>query len=208
MSCTDCGGVYDIVICKGETFREIVMWSAEPYVYKPITAVPQLAPLRLTVPGHGMVTDHRCAISDVQGMTELNAEEEPPALSEYQQVVRVDANTIEINVINATSFTPYTSGGLIRYLTLISILGFLARMDIVDPTDGTVLFTLSTTNGRITIDDLTKKITLYISDEDTAGLTFDRGEYSLELESPSGEITTLLNGKVRVVAEITTTETP
>jgi hypothetical protein len=208
MSCTDCGGIYDIVICKGETFRNVVMWSVEPFVYKPITGVPQLAPLQLTVPGHDMVTDQMGAISDVLGMTEINAEEEPPALSEYKQVIAVDANTLEFNDINATSFDAYVSGGIVRYRTLVDLTGFLARIDIVNPNDGTVLFTLSTTNGRIIVDAVTKKITLYISDEDTALIDFTYGEYALELESLGNEITTLLNGKVRVVEEITTTETP
>lgn len=210
MSCeTGCGGRFDFTICKGETFRRVFMWTSEPFVYRAITAVPQLAPLQLTVPGHGVLTDQLVAISDVVGMVELNAEDEPPGISEYVRVDVVDANTIEINTINATSFTPYVSGGVLRYYTPVSILGFLARMDIVDPTDGTILFTLSTTNGRIIIDDTTKTITLLITDEDTAAITFTRGEYApLELESPSGEVTALLFGKVRVVDESTTTETP
>jgi hypothetical protein len=203
-----CAVEYDIDICMGVTWRYVAMWFTEPFIYKAITGVPQLAPLRLTVTGHGLVDYQRVAISDVLGMRELNAPEEPPDITDFLNQTVVDANTIEINSINASSYHAYTGGGNIRAHTPVDITGYLARMDIKDKVGGTILFTLSTTNGRIVVDNATKQITLLITDDESALFTWRRGVYTLELESPSGEVAALLTGRVTVIREVTTTETP
>lgn len=204
-----CAATHDIEICMGATWRRILMWSTEPFIYKAITGVPQLAPVRLTVVGHGLVDNQRVAISNVRGMTDLNAENEPPDIqTEYHDQSVIDANTIEINALNAVDFRAYTSGGYIRTHTPVDLTGYLARMDIKDKIGGTLLFTLSTTNGRITIDNTTKKITLLITDEESELFTFRKGVYTLEMESAGGEVIPLITGKVTITREVTTTETP
>lgn len=195
-------------LIKGTTWRRVLTWTSEPWVYVPITAVPQLAPLRLTVVGHGMLGDHRCAITDVKGMRELNAKYDPPRLNEYHAVTVVDVDTVEINDISAASYRPYTSGGYIRYYTPVDMAGALARMDIKDRAGGTILHTLSTTLGTITIDNAAKTITLLITDESSEDFTWDEGVYQLEIELSNGEVVTLIKGPFEAEDEITTTETP
>lgn len=203
-----CAATHDIEICMGATWRRIIMWNTEPFIYKAITAVPQLAPLRLTVVGHGLVSNQRVAISNVRGMTQLNAENEPPDISEYLDQTVIDVDTIEINSVNAVDFRTYTSGGYIRTFTPVDLTGYLARMDIKDKIGGTILFSLTTTNGRIEIDLVTKKITLLITDEETAAFTWKKGVYTLEMETAGEEVIPLITGKVAVMREVTTTETP
>lgn len=197
-----------LLIQRGSTWRQIFIWSTGPVVFKAITAVVQPAPLRLTVPNHGLVDDIVVAISNVRGMVELNAEHEPPVFSEYTPVTVIDVDTIELNGINAADFHDYESGGFVRFFTPVDLTGFLARMDIKDRIDGTLLVSLTTTNGGVTVDNARKKITTFMSDEDTALITWNTAVYSLEMEDAGGEVIELIENEITVTGEVTTTETP
>lgn len=198
----------NLTIQKGTTYRRVVTWAAGPIVYKAITAVPQLAPVRLTVVGHGIVDGWRVAISDVEGMRELNAAHEPPRLTEYWTATLVDVDTIEINELNAASYHAYTEGGFIRYYTPVDLTGYTARIDIRERAGGDILWNLSTTIGSIVIDVAAQTITFTITDEESADFEWRTGVYALEMESPGGEVTQLLAGTITALAEVTTTETP
>ena len=64
------------------------------------------------------------------------------------------------------------------------------------------LFELTTENGGI---DLTEdgEITLSMSADDTADLTFSRGVYDLEIVPPSGEPYKIIKGNVFIKREVT-----
>jgi hypothetical protein len=66
------------------------------------------------------------------------------------------------------------------------------------------LMSLTTANLRIILDNTTKTIKLDIDAADTAAITWKKGLYDLELESPGGVVTALLYGSVTVTREITT----
>lgn len=66
-----------------------------------------------------------------------------------------------------------------------------------------ILIELSTTNGRISIIPLDGRISLYVSDEDTAVLTPAKAVYDLEIYLPNGEVIRLIEGKVTIKAEVT-----
>lgn len=68
---------------------------------------------------------------------------------------------------------------------------------------GKELMSLTTENGRITLDNTTKTITLTISADDTAAITWKKGIYDLELESSAGIVTALMFGAVTVTKEVT-----
>ena len=68
-----------------------------------INAASQTDPCELDIPGHGFKTGDQVYINSVLGMTELNGN--------YYYITVLDLNTIELNGIDATGFTPYTSGG-------------------------------------------------------------------------------------------------
>lgn len=195
----------DLVIQQGRTFIRLLYWSTEPIVYKAITEADQSAPLRLKVVGHGLTTGWPVAITNVKGMTELNAEANAVKASDYKRVTVIDVDHIEINEINAVGFKPYVSGGVIQYDAPIDLTGCDFRMSVKDKIGGTELFRLSTDNGRILVDEVNRTITLLISAADTAQLTWKKGVYDLEAESAGGIVTLLYKGTVKTEGEVTTT---
>lgn len=203
MSCN-----YPLIVRQGETFTHVIMWATDEIVYKPITAVPSVAPLRLTVPSHELVTDVPVAVTAVKGMAELNAEiDEDGSVDDasYMPATRIDQDTIELNGINAAGFKSYVSGGYIQYMKPVDLGSYTkARMTIRDRVGGTALMELTSDDGDIVINDTTKKITVTISDEDTAAITWKRGVYDIEIESDDGSVIRLDWGTVEVSREITT----
>lgn len=70
-----------------------------------VTAISQANPCTLTAVGHGKTTGDVVKISDVNGMTEINGLD--------SVVTVVDVDTITLDTVDSTSFTPYTDGGLL-----------------------------------------------------------------------------------------------
>lgn len=85
----------------------------------------------------------------------------------------------------------------------INLTGYTAKLQVRDKAGGTMLFELSTENGRITIVPLTGTITLTISDEDTQAISFLKGVYDLVLSAPDGTKVRLLSGSVTVSLGVT-----
>jgi hypothetical protein len=193
----------DLTILQGRTFSYPLKWEIEPIVYKPITGITQAAPCIVTAVGHGLPDGWRVAIVSVKGMTQINASN-PPKDSEYVVAKKLTDDTIELNTVNAAEYKAYTSGGYVQYNTPQDLTSYVARMSIKDKVGGTELMSLTTTNDRIVVDDTAKTITLAIDATDTAAITFKRGVYDLELESPAGVVTALMFGNVTVTNEVTT----
>lgn len=64
----------NLTIQQGRTYACLVRWGQkDSLIYKPITAIAQTAPARLTVPGHGLTDGWSVAVTNVKGMTEINA---------------------------------------------------------------------------------------------------------------------------------------
>lgn len=202
MSCND--NPQDLEIFQGKTFSRVIRWEAHPYVYKAISAITKTAPVNITATAHGVPDGWRVAIVSVRGMTEINAQNSPPRLTDYFRATYVDANTIQLNDVNAADYSTYTSGGYVQYLTPVSITGYTARMKIKNRVGGTVLETLTTENGKIALDATNKTITLTLSATDTAAYTFKKGVYDLEMVSGGGVVTAILSGNITVVPEVTT----
>lgn len=195
----------DFVIEQGRTFTQLIYWADEDkIVYKPITAVTQTAPVRLTVTGHSLTNGWPVAVTNVKGMTQLNAEANAVKDKDYTPVTIVDLNTIELNAINAAGFKTYTSGGYIQYFQPVDLTGYTARMSIKGKVGGTELLSLTPANSRITVDAVSKAIALTISAADTTTITWSKGVYDLEMVSPSNVVTAILTGKVTVTKEVTT----
>jgi hypothetical protein len=190
---------------QGSTFSFVLRWETTPIVYKPITAIVAQAPARLTVAGHGLTNGWRAAVVSVRGMTQINAEDAPPRDAQYHPVTVVDPNTVELNAVNAAGFSPYVGGGYLQFNTPADLTGFTARMQVKDKVGGTELMLLSTGNGRIVLDNVAKTITLTIPATDTAALAFTSAVYDLEMVSPTGVVTPIAEGALRVSKEVTTT---
>ena len=86
----------------------------------------------------------------------------------------------------------------------VNLTGWTAAMELRAAKDelSPVLFTLSTANGRIT---MTSKgvIDLFISDEDTDTLEFEKAYYDLVLTAPNGDRVRLLEGEVKTSPGVT-----
>ena len=191
-------------IKRGERFSRSLRIETLPYVYVPITAVTQSAPVRITAPGHGLLDGQRAAIVSVRGMSELNARSMPPKIEEYRQATVIDADTIEINTINASGFNPYKGDGYLSYNTPVDMTAMTARMSIKDKVGGTELLRLSTLDGTIVLDEATCTITITLPAPVTAALTWKRGVYDLEIVDSLGAVHMLLSGKVTITPEVTT----
>lgn len=197
----------NLVIREGETFTRVIRWESPPFIYKAITGITQGAPVAITAVGHGLKTGWRAAVVSVRGMKEINAEHSPPRESEFHQVTENGVDTVLLNKVNSADYSAYTSGGYLQYYTPVSLAGFSARMTIKDRVDGTVLMTLTSgaPDNRIALDDVNHTITVTITATDTAGFTWTKGVYDLEMVSGAGVVTTLYSGSISVVKEVTTT---
>lgn len=194
----------DYTITRGKTFQRRMRWEAPPYVYKPISAIAQSAPVRITATGHGILDGQSAAVVSVKGMVEMNAAKMPPEAKDYRRVTVVDPNTVEFNEVNSASFKAYVSGGYLQYRTPVDMTGYTARMHVKDKIGGVLLLSLTTENGGITLDNVAKTITLLVSALDTAAITWKAGVYDLEMVSALGVVTELYSGKITVSGEVTT----
>ena len=194
----------DLTILQGKTFELVVRWETEPILYKAITAITQTAPVRLTVVGHNLPDGWRAAVVSVKGMSEINACNTPPRNSDFRPITVLDANTIEINEINAADYRAYVSGGYLQCNTPVDLAGYTARMAIKDKIGGTVLHSMTTENDGIALNNTKKTITLTVAATETDDFVWTRGVYDLEMVSPTGVVTALISGRVSVSKEVTT----
>lgn len=208
----------EILIKKGKTFAMEVRWGVEPFIYKAITAISLTdGPPRLTVPGHGMPDKWKGAIIRVEGMTEINASKTPPGDSDQREFTVIDANTLELNEVDPTGFSPYSSGGFVVFKTPNDLTGYSSRMDVKGKIGGAVLISSEADAAPLDVIDLavdqTNHVTtMTIAADATAALTFKKGVADLEMVSPTGVVTKLklCSGNhedpdpVRVIGEITT----
>lgn len=192
-------------IRQGSTFNFVFRWETQPIVYRPITGILAQAPVRVTVPAHGIPEGWRVAVVSVRGMLEMNALNAPPRDADYHQATVIGVDTIELNDVNAADFSAYESGGYVQFNTPADLAAYTARMRIKDRVGGVTLLTFTTENGRIVLDNSAKTITLTLSATDSEALAFTKGQYDLEMVSPTGVVTPLAEGPVTVTREITTT---
>jgi hypothetical protein len=193
----------NLTIQQGKTYSTTLRWASEPYVYKPITSVANTAPVRLTVPAHGLPDGWRFAVSAVQGATGLNAKKSPPEAKEYYEATVIDENTVDINNVNGMLLGAYKSGGVIQYLTPVDMTGMSARMQIKDKVGGTSLLTITSDAGDITINPGTYTITIRIPPTVTEALTWTTGSYDLEMYNGT-DVFLLCFGIISVEFEVTT----
>lgn len=86
----------------------------------------------------------------------------------------------------------------------VNLTGYTARMQVRQSASAEeVLLELSTENSKISLTPLTGTITLIFSAATTAAIDWKRGKYDLELISPDGTVTRLIEGEITVSREIT-----
>ena len=193
---------YEIQIRRGRTFSQSYLYASDKLVYKPITAMPSLAPVRVTVPGHGVPDQWPVMVSGVKNPSQLNTAED-----EYRVATAVDANTIEFNDLSALDWRTFSASGVVVYNEPASLVGWEARAQIRDKIGGTLLFTWSSNpasspDGLITVDGA--MLTLNIDAAITAAIPWNTAVYDIEVEL-AGEVRTIIApSTVTVVGEVTT----
>lgn len=205
---------YNFTIKKGATHVSTLRWEDPADIrYAPISAITKTAPVVITAVGHGLPDRWRVAVQSVKGMTELNAKASPPALTDYRVGVVVDVDNIKFVEINALDFTAYASGGVLVYNAPIDLTGFTARMQMrpeIDSPDTELIDTLTSTDVRlpehgILIDPVNFTIEIRLGEVETADYTFETAVYDLEMVSPDGVVTRLVEGKITTDPEVTRT---
>ena len=199
----------DLTIVQGKTFTRVLRWESLPFIYKAISSITQAAPAVVnTSASHGVPDGWRVAIVSVQGMEEINAST-PPKEREFVKATVLTGTSLELNSVNSSEYTAYTTGGYVQYYTPVALSGYTARMQVKDKVGGTVLASTDVDDApkdviTVTVDDVTKTITIAIAATDTAAFAWKKGVYDLEMVSGSGEVTALLTGNISVTAEVTT----
>lgn len=190
-----CGGEQDFCVRKGETFAPVIRWGSGVLASKPITAITQAAPAKITALGHGVPPGWQVAVVSAGGMHKINAKKYPPAGADWHPATVVDANTISLNDVNSASYPAYTSGGFLVYATPVVLAGMTAVMTVRDaPLTGAVLLALTNMSG-ITLDTANYTITPKF---ETAPLAWSQGFYDLELTDTAGKVTQLLTGTITI----------
>lgn len=194
----------DLEIQQGKTFSRILRWETTPLIYKAITAITKASPVAITAVAHNLPDGWRAAVVAAGGMRQINAKTVPPRSTDFHQATVTGADTLTFNEVSSAAYTTYTSGGSLVYYTPVTLAAYTARMHIRRAVESaTSLLALTTENGRITIDDTAKTITLLIAATDTDDLSFTTAVYDLEMVSSGGVVTQLLKGDVTLVTEVT-----
>ena len=201
----------DLQIKQGKTFALVLRWENETVLYKPITAIQQSAPVRITSTAHAIPDGWRGAVTNVKGMTEINAEANNIRDRDYHPITVIDVNTVELNDVNAAGFKPYLSGGYLQINSPVDLTGYTARMTIKDKVGGSILAADTTNVGvaplnivALTVNVSAGKITMTISAAATAAIDWTSGVYELEMVGPTGIVDSVMAGSVSVTKEVTT----
>lgn len=194
----------DISIKQGKTFTLTLKYGQPQFAVKAITGVTKSGQAVVTATGHGLTVDWPVWVVGVAGMDQLNhtSDELRDACAAYYAYY-VDANSLRLDV-DTTRFNAYTSGGEVLYHPPVNLTGFTARMQIRETVESTtVLHSLTTENGGITLGGAAGTIALTISATDTAAFTFDTAVYDLEVVSGGGVVTEIASGAVLMNNEVT-----
>lgn len=195
-------GVWNPTIYQGSTFNPTLDYSSPDLTLKTVTAVTKSARAKVTANGHGLTGKWKVFLSGVGGMKQINSRDLTRIDQAYTATV-INSNDLSLDV-DSSQFAPYTSGGELSFHTPINLTGYTARMQIrEDITSGTVLISLTTENGGITLGGVFGTITLLIMASVTAAIAWTTAVYDLEIISPSGIVTRLVEGRITVSPEVT-----
>lgn len=189
---------HDLTIRQGATFSKSLQWMQPRKTYKPITAVPQRVPVRLTCVGHSMPDGWPALVRGVDGMTELNTVD----LLQPYTCVLVDVDTVELMNLNGEDFDSYKGGGYLEYYTPYDLSVYTSGQAVVRAAQGsaTVLDTFTFGAGGVTFDNTLKQISLARTAAQTAAYAWAAdGWYDLDLTHSSGRIDRVCYGRVALM---------
>ena len=190
-----------LTIKKGSAFK----WSLRPeqnkIKYVAITAIDNTAPVRIHAEAHGLTNGSYFWVTGSKGLTQLNALNTPPKVSDYFCAEVIDADTVEINRINATQLGTYTTGGYIEYKLPMALTGCTVRGHVrKSEKSEEILLDLGL---YATVNTSLSRIDFYIPDSVTEDLVGSGGVYDIEIIDALGDVMSLPKDRIIFDGEVT-----
>lgn len=195
-----------LIITRGETFEFGIMYAEDEYVspYPIITGMPQTAPARLTVVNHGVPDGWPVRIECVGKPSELNTPDD-----EWVYPKVIDADTLELNDVNAHCWQAFAGSGLLIVPKPADLTGWQCRAQVRNRVGGELLHTwhsdpAENPNNLIIVDVALSQFVLTMSAEDSVALTWEKGFYEAEVIAPGGQVYKLTAiSTIEVTREVT-----
>jgi hypothetical protein len=193
-----------ITIQRGKTFEFGFLYAEDELLYLPITGMPSKAPVRLTVEGHGVPDGWPVRVTCVKAPAELNTPDD-----ESQIAKLVDADTVELNALNAHCWKAFSGSGLLVLNKPMDLTGWHCRAQVRDRVGGQLLFSWHSDpgearDGEAFVDVANSRVVLRVDPETAAGLAWKRGVYDVEALAPSGDVYPVVAiSRVTVADEVT-----
>ena len=198
------GAANDLTIRQGSTFALTVKYGQPHLAVKAITDITKSGQAVVTAISHGIPLNWPVWVVGVGGMSKINHRADElhvQSAAYYAYYVSTDVVRLDLDT---TRYGSYTSGGELLYNPPVDLTSYTARMHIRESiTDTTVLSSLTTENGGITLGGVSGSIALSIPAVDTAAFTFDCAVYDLEVIDPAGIVTLVMYGAVELLKEVT-----
>lgn len=194
----------ELSITKGKTFEFAFLYAEDELLYLPITAMTNKAPCRLAISGHGLPDGWPVQVQCVKAPSELNS-----ADGEHYFATVVNADTVELNTVNAHCWKAFAGSGLLVCRKPANLAGWKARAQVRDRVGGEVLFSwhsdpAETPDGVIEVDEAASAFVFHIDATTTTSLAWKRGVYDAEIIAPTGEVYPLTAiSSVKVESEVT-----
>jgi hypothetical protein len=171
--------------------------SGAEFIYVPITAVSQTAPVRLTAPAHGLPDGWSFWIEGIPATGPASLNRNRFSAQTPYQAVFVDVDTIEINAVNGIGLPAYDGGGVLVYQEPVDITGATAvlvlRKDASTPAAVTATGAVDAVNSVIRFAVPAASVTL----------PFERGLYQADITLLGGAVRLLGRGAMSVNSDLT-----
>jgi len=202
---------FNLEMDQGATFTTTFNWYGGGKFMAPIEDICIGYPTRITVTDHLLPSnsDTPVIISGVEPSADNDqaSKKRMELLNSTElgiaEVIYVDANNFDVP-ISTVKCNWETGTGEITWHKPTPITGFTARMHIREKWHSTdFIHELTTENGGITLTVEDASIQIDITAADTTAFTFNIAVYDIEMISPTGEITRVVEGTIKLIKEIT-----
>lgn len=181
-------------LVRGATYRDTRRLMQPRREYRPVEAISADAPLRLTVPAHGLAGDWLAWVISTTGLQGLN---KAPGKENPHRVEVIDADTLEINGLSGAGFNPSAGAGQLIYQPPVDLTGATAALTIRSSEDGgAVLLELGTGTGLSF--GSPGSLAVEITATQTAALEWTEAWYHLDVTFSDGTVTRFFRGPVTV----------
>ncbi|MBG6290801.1 hypothetical protein I5I61_25365 [Pseudomonas nitroreducens] len=181
-------------LVRGATYRDTRRLMQPPKEYRDIQAIDADAPLRLTVPAHGLASDWLAWVIGTTGLPDLNRE--PPRQLPHRVEI-IDADTLEINSLSGVGFKPAAGAGQLVYQPPVDLTDATAKLIIREAEEGGATLLELTTGAGIT-HSAPGTLVVEITAAASAAISWITGWYHLEITFPDGTVSRFFKGPVTV----------